>query len=1740
MSLRQWFAKKLPLNKSKKIGPNADSAAGYSTITPELSRESLTEGFWLFILAGALALLLIPVFFLIPKLYDLARATTWSITEDFDTTGDVGRYGAMTLNASTLPATIYYDRTNSKAKYAQRSGAGSWTIEDVESFGADYNFGFDTDRNTKFAIAIDPSDNKISAAYCKYGSPAATSQLRYAHRVGDGSGNCGTSNNWSCSSVGSTNDSCDMRMLSLAFHASSTQPTLSYIQGSVAILKFAEYNGATWSVSTALGFDGGMVYDRNQTALSYTSSSEPIIFLTKTNGAFESYAQYTYRKLSNWTWQTPVTMDWAVYASSNLKSTNISVAKDSSDIFHLAWSINGYLRYGRLNGSTLTTSTVDATTSSTWNSIAIMGSQPAIAYADETNNDLKYAAFNGTTWALEAASSTNSLGDYTSLVAIGGQPTIFYYDRTGANASFISAASFNQTPTAATTPYAGALSAQAGSTDPTNLATSTPAFSAIFNDPDVSDTATKAQIELTTSAVTFGSPTHWNSGILGNTIASVANGVRSANIYFGSFGTAPSPALALGDDGVEGGTNTTYYWHIRFWDASGVVSPWAATSTFSLLDRPLPPTNLVATLSETASTITWSDNSSIEDAVEVVRSTDNVAYAFHASSTAANDLTTSTIGFSPNQLYYFKARAYNAAGYSTYSSATSGYTLANPPTGVTASSSAYDTANITWGANSNPTSSTYYVLNVTAGTNSGWNAGTSHAFTGLQGAKLYTFQVKARNDATVETAYSSIVTTTTLPNAPSSLTAAQNGTSANLSWSVNGNSTGATYTVENQTTGQSTVVAGTVTTYSFSGLDVGTTYSFRVKASNSDGISSAYSSSALLTITAATPSNASASSQSQQAEQQSQAQAQKKQIIVTFKIAQPGATTGFTSSTAIYIDTTFSANVSEMMFANDPGFDQGIWKAAQQHTKWTIIGGSGTRTVYAKFRTTDGIVSDVLADSITLDLTPPINPKVTVPQDKTAFTTEKPLFAGFSEAGTYVHLVAANSKNTFVIGNAGVDSLGAWSIVSPVPLFTGTYTLYATAYDKAGNSSGDATLTFSVVDQNPPRAPSVTFPQANSSIAASMITTYGSAEPLSKIQIVKDNINTYSLSANATGDWVFKFPVAFGLGQHKLEYFALDNSNNESAHIIVMFGIDANGDAPLIVLDVIPPKVEPIIEPPVIKPPTKQDLGTQEPIPGKNHIDPIPAAPGQPDVTVSDPVVSKLDEGPAVSNPITEPAAVSATASEVYENIKQQTQIILTRAAETTKKIVKAARVIADKPAVQIANKVVVVPASAVVAIASVGTVVNGSQFFVYLRFLFAQPLMLLYRRRRKQWGMAYNAITKLPIDLAVVRLVDTAQNRIIQSRVTDRAGRYQFFAAAGEYVIEIAKPDFAFPPAYLKGKKEDRGLSDVYTGEAIPVAKATSVSYNLPLDPNGVEKPTVQILKEAAKKRLATLFSASGLIVTAVSFVVTPTLLVGAFLAGHIGSYFLFRRLALGSKPKSWGVVFDKATHAPLEHAVIRIFDTQYNKLLETQVTDAKGRYAFLVGKNEYYVMVERQGYEKFISKPIAIEAGDEGSLLAVDIPVAAGGGAVAAPVEITPSVEPAVSAPTVPPQYMPKALVPEMQMPHTEQNGVAAKLLSTLERSPAIKIDPEQTLAHSIVLAPSPEPVLTLEKTPEMTSHTAATEEKPVVLGQKGFTNLLLGEVGNGSRNMIITGLPSSISPRIVPNTTDGNFLTAIEDKK
>ena len=119
----------------------------------------------------------------------------------------------------------------------------------------------------------------------------------------------------------------------------------------------------------------------------------------------------------------------------------------------------------------------------------------------------------------------------------------------------------------------------------------------------------------------------------------------------------------------------------------------------------------------------------------------------------------------------------------------------------------------------------------------------------------------------------------------------------------------------------------------------------------------------------------------------------------------------------------------------------------------------------------------------------------------------------------------------------------------------------------------------------------------------------------------------------------------------------------------------------------------------------------------------------------------------------------------------------------------------------------VAAPAAIVASVSAVTAAASSFNIFAYLRFLITQPALLFRRRRREKWGLVYNAITKQPIDLAIVRLIDAQTKVVKQTRITDAQGRFAFLAEAGSYVFQVVKPAFVFPSVVLAQTTADADL---------------------------------------------------------------------------------------------------------------------------------------------------------------------------------------------------------------------------------------------------------------------------------------------------------------------------------------------
>ncbi len=377
-------------------------------------------------------------------------------------------------------------------------------------------------------------------------------------------------------------------------------------------------------------------------------------------------------------------------------------------------------------------------------------------------------------------------------------------------------------------------------------------------------------------------------------------------------------------------------------------------------------------------------------------------------------------------------------------------------------------------------------------------------------------------------------------------------------------------------------------------------------------------------------------------------------------------------------------------------------------------------------------------------------------------------------------------------------------------------------------------------------------------------------------------------------------------------------------------------------------------------------------------------------------------------------AAAVAAANVVNARVElRPTKPILTAIVPA---VVTTVQQLQANPAVQKAADTTA-PAIVAVAVANTASLAVGFNLLAYLQYITTAPVLLFSRRKRKGYGIVYNAITKVPVDLAIVRLyrVDAANpsavGQLVASRVTDKGGRYFFLAQPGTYRLAAVKQGFSQPSEYLAGVKDDGLFLDVYHSEPITVSGGSaSITANIPMDPSVGGQTPERVKWQRRWRRIQNAVALAGNTGAVAVVVLRPSVFTVVMAGGQLLVYALIRRLAAPHKPVNWGIVYDRRTGRPLANAIARIFEPKYNKLLDTAVTDSRGRFTFLLGPNEYYAVFEHPGFEPHVLRPIDYSKRTEPTELAAKIGLDAA--TVASPPSAALSVPPlSPAAPSVPP---------------------------------------------------------------------------------------------------------------------------------
>ena len=283
-----------------------------------------------------------------------------------------------------------------------------------------------------------------------------------------------------------------------------------------------------------------------------------------------------------------------------------------------------------------------------------------------------------------------------------------------------------------------------------------------------------------------------------------------------------------------------------------------------------------------------------------------------------------------------------------------------------------------------------------------------------------------------------------------------------------------------------------------------------------------------------------------------------------------------------------------------------------------------------------------------------------------------------------------------------------------------------------------------------------------------------------------------------------------------------------------------------------------------------------------------------------------------------------------------------------------------------------------------------------YIWQIFTEPLLYFGKGKRKGWGVVYDSQTKKPVDLALVRLYNKETKKLIETKVTDFAGRYIFVVESGtEYYLEVQKAGFIFPSKMLIALKASEDQKNIYYGETISVDHGINskkeqgyIAYDIPVDvkegmvynnevPYKIIKTDIRNIEELKRASDAVLqrdnnkildaiknfkihevLAYTGPILGLISFIFTPSWITFTLLMLHLIMLTFFMVLAHKKENKPFGRVYNMDNKNSLSKSVVRLFDLKYGRLLSTTVSKNDGRYGFLTGDNKYLLNSAKEGF--------------------------------------------------------------------------------------------------------------------------------------------------------------------------------------
>lgn len=264
----------------------------------------------------------------------------------------------------------------------------------------------------------------------------------------------------------------------------------------------------------------------------------------------------------------------------------------------------------------------------------------------------------------------------------------------------------------------------------------------------------------------------------------------------------------------------------------------------------------------------------------------------------------------------------------------------------------------------------------------------------------------------------------------------------------------------------------------------------------------------------------------------------------------------------------------------------------------------------------------------------------------------------------------------------------------------------------------------------------------------------------------------------------------------------------------------------------------------------------------------------------------------------------------------------------------------------------------------AVSLATSGINLFTYLEF-FLKNLLIFFglKKRARTWGTVYNARTKQPLPFTKIQLLG-GDFRVLETRITDRDGRYGFLINAGGIGAQTAvalqlhpvREGFIFPSQKVTGTSDPVLYDRVYNGGIINVHTNDVIRFDIPMDPTAPDAAVSSLGMKMPRAKLHNFLATLShimfwiaLVTLPLSYILNPTTVNLVMLVVFVVLNLIIVIGDLQQRP--YGLVVDRQGGLPVPYSLITLHDTQGQRRGFT-VSDEQGRYFLLSEKGNFKIV--------------------------------------------------------------------------------------------------------------------------------------------------------------------------------------------